>query len=95
MITHARTGSGREVIETSGAMDHETITTDDYNTLPMTERERIGRFMELERIQQLRRNRKKAALLVNDLDEDIKRCLAMLSKWPRHEPPTTPDQAPT
>ena len=67
-------------------MDYEKTATDDFNALPLTEREHIGRFMELERIQQLRRDRKNVVLLVGKIDAEIKRCLDMLSRWPIHDP---------
>ena len=73
--------------ERTRSMDHETIAADDYNALPQLERERIGRFMEMERIRQLRRDRTKAAHLVAELSDEIRQCVAMLEKWPRHEPP--------
>ena len=74
-------------------MDHEKTATDDYNALPLLERERIGRFMEMERIEQLRRDRKKVVALVSEVDAEITRCVAMLAKWPRHET-TDPDYHP-
>lgn len=68
-------------------MSIEDLVRDDFNAMPLQERERVGRFMDYERVKQLRRDRAKALRLVAELDAEIKRAVLALELWSSHETP--------